>query len=74
MTRKNVHIPKFPPKQPIEKSLEKFFNKIGFEVKCMINWLLFYKPKDKFDKTCHVIEVIFAYIILQYAWRGIFGF
>lgn len=40
----------------------------------MIDFILFYKkPKNKLDKTLHVIEVACFYIILQYAWIGLFG-
>jgi uncharacterized membrane protein YkvA (DUF1232 family) len=47
---------------------------VNKEFKNMLNWLLFYKrPKSKLEYTLHVIEVICFYVILQFAWKGIFG-
>jgi hypothetical protein len=43
------------------------------ESRKMINFIMFYKPKDKLDRAWHIGEMIITYIILQYAVKGAFG-
>jgi len=50
--------------EPLKKEVRKDFVS-------MINWLLFYKPKNRWDKTTHIIEVVIAWLIIQFAWIGI---
>lgn len=66
------------PKNKDEIKAEKFLHLVWKEVRFifrnMINFLFFYKkPKDNFEKTFHLIEMIFIYVILQFAWIGMFG-
>lgn len=36
----------------------------------MWDFILYYKPKNKWDKLFHFIEMVCFYIILQFAWIG----
>ena len=38
----------------------------------MINFLFFFKPQDKWDRSIHLFEMVCIYIVLQYAWIGMF--
>jgi hypothetical protein len=53
-------------KDPLEIKVERFLELAWKELKIdsisMINWLLFYKPKDKMDKAWHIFEVILVWI------------
>jgi hypothetical protein len=65
--------------EQFEVKLERIVSSVGKEIKLdvknMIDWLLFYKkPKDKLERAMHIIEVICAYVILQFAWKGLFGY
>ena len=52
-----------------EKFLSSFWKEIRRDFISMINWLLFYKPKDKLDKIWHTIEVVLAWVIIIRAFN-----
>lgn len=59
------------------RGFDKFYARCKKELKLnfnnMINFILFYKPKNKFDKVWHVCEMILVYIIIAYAVKGMMG-
>ena len=61
-------------KDPLGNKIERFSELAWKELKIdgisMINWLLFYKPKDKMDKAWHIFEVILVWILVS---KLIFG-
>lgn len=74
MTKKNEKMPKWPKFLiNLDNNLRSIWHRLEREIKRMFDWLLFYKPKDKQDKKLHYCEVIIAYILIQFAWKGLFG-
>ena len=58
----------------LERFLHLVWKELKKDTKDMLDFLLFYKkPKDKFERLLHVIEVVSIYIIFQFAWKGAFG-
>lgn len=49
----------------IEKFLDQTWKELKRDFRGMVNWLLFYKPKDRIDKLLHIIEVIFVWGIVS---------
>lgn len=60
-------------KRHLVKTWGIYKNKLKVEIKRMINFIMFYKSKDKQDKNWHIFEIIVIYVVLQCAWKGIFG-
>lgn len=60
------------------KKFNKFLDRSWFIIKRetnrMIDFIMYYKkPKDKFERLLHVGEIVFIYVVLQFAWKGIFS-
>ena len=52
------------------QSLDTFKRKFRLEFKRMINFIMFYKPKDKLDKYWHIGEMLIIYGFLYCLVRG----
>jgi hypothetical protein len=54
------------PKEELaaRKFLNHFWRELSRDFRGMMNWLLFYKPQGKFDKTLHVFEVFLFWSLL----------
>lgn len=58
----------------LEKGLAKLWKELRKDANYMIDFLLFYKkPRNRFEYFLHLFEVGCFYVILQFAWRGIFN-
>lgn len=64
-------------KDETEVKVENFLKRTARETKCsvkdMINFVFFYKANSKFKRGWHIFEMIIVYVLLQYAWIGIWG-
>jgi len=47
-----------------ERILKLTWKEVKFDVKKMINFLLFYRPDSKGDKILHICEVVFIWLAL----------
>jgi len=55
------------------KKWESFKEKFRIELRRMLNFIMFFKPKDKRDRNWHIFEMVVIYFVLQCAWKGIWG-
>ena len=73
---KNARLPRWRETKgelAFKKALRRIWKETELTYKSMFDFILFYKPKDRFDKWFHVAEMIIVYIILQFAWIGLLG-
>lgn len=56
-----------------DKAINQIKKELRISFNSMINFILFYKPKNKFDKMWHVCEMVIIYIIVSYAFKGMMG-
>ena len=48
----------------VNKKLRTYYVKISKEFKKMLDWMLFYQPKNNFDKYWHLLDIILVDIVL----------
>lgn len=73
--RKNAKLPEWPKFLiNLDKFLREAWSGLKREWRRMLNWFMYYKPTDKKDKKWHFWEMVIAYIILQFAVKGVFGY
>ena len=54
----------------IWKFLHRLWQELRIDGISMINWLLFYKPKDKMDKAIHIFEIVFVWVVVSKVFFG----
>lgn len=58
MTKTKLKFKPDPTELKVEKFLDKSWCIIKKESKRLFNWTFFYKPKGKFDKMLHVVDIL----------------